>query len=228
MDLDCRAFVHGTSVSERKNISVCETQPLTVRGLQSLLESTPDLVLHTQHASVAEWMMNPSAERTDVLIIDKSLGAQIVLETLGQMPIEHRPSVIIWGVSLNEAEALRFLQAGSRGILRKGADLDSVLACVRTVAAGGSWMQDSVFREPMGSDGHPRSELTPREQQVLELVEQGFKNREIAGELGIRPGTVKIHLKHIFEKTGIRGRHGLALTGMRQKGVLPTIASYHS
>ena len=45
----------------------------------------------------------------------------------------------------------------------------------------------------------------------MELVEQGFKNREIAQELGIRPGTVKIHLKHIFEKTGVRGRHGLGL-----------------
>lgn len=54
----------------------------------------------------------------------------------------------------------------------------------------------------------------------MELVEQGLKNREIARELGIRPGTVKIHLKHIFEKTGVRGRYGLALTGLRQKGVL--------
>jgi DNA-binding CsgD family transcriptional regulator len=48
-----------------------------------------------------------------------------------------------------------------------------------------------------------------------------MKNREIALELGISPGTVKIHLKHIFEKTGIHGRHGLALTVLRQKGVLP-------
>ena len=55
------------------------------------------------------------------------------------------------------------------------------------------------------------------EQQVLELVEQGCKNKEIAQELGIRPGTVKIHLKHIFEKSGVRGRYGLALSGLRQR-----------
>jgi DNA-binding NarL/FixJ family response regulator len=67
---------------------------------------------------------------------------------------------------------------------------------------------------------YPRSELTSREQQVLELVEQGLKNKEIARELGIRPGTVKIHLKHIFEKTGVRGRYGLALTGLKEKGML--------
>jgi hypothetical protein len=54
-------------------------------------------------------------------------------------------------------------------------------------------MEDSVFKDALRSDRYPSSELTPREQQVLELVEQGFKNREIALELGIRPGTVKIH-----------------------------------
>ena len=59
---------------------------------------------------------------------------------------------------------------------------------------------------------------------MLQLVEQGFKNKEIALELGIRPGTVKIHLKHIFEKTGVRGRYGLALSGLKERGVV-SIAS---
>jgi DNA-binding NarL/FixJ family response regulator len=67
--------------------------------------------------------------------------------------------------------------------------------------------------------------LTAREHQVLELVEQGFKNKEIALELGIRPGTVKIHLKHIFEKTGVRGRYGLAISGLKDKGIV-SIASW--
>ena len=51
------------------------------------------------------------------------------------------------------------------------------------------------------------------------MVEQGFKNKEIALELGIRPGTVKIHLKHIFEKTGVRGRYGLAISGLKERGI---------
>jgi DNA-binding NarL/FixJ family response regulator len=65
-----------------------------------------------------------------------------------------------------------------------------------------------------------RSALTPRETQVADLVERGYKNREIGQSLGIRTGTVKIHLKHIFEKTGIRGRYGLALSGLKHKGLL--------
>ena len=85
-------------------------------------------------------------------------------------------------------------------------------------------MEDCVFRDAARSDRYPRSELTAREQQVLELVEQGCKNKEIAQELGIRPGTVKIHLKHIFEKTGIRGRYGLALNGWKDRGASPVSA----
>ena len=61
-----------------------------------------------------------------------------------------------------------------------------------------------------------------RVKQVVELVEQGLKNRDIAFQLGIRPGTVKIHLKHIFEKTGVRGRYGLALSGLKERGYLQT------
>ena len=65
-----------------------------------------------------------------------------------------------------------------------------------------------------------RSNLTPREAQIVELVEKGLRNKEIANSLGIQTGTVKIHLKHIFEKTGCRGRYGLALTGLKEKGHL--------
>ena len=54
----------------------------------------------------------------------------------------------------------------------------------------------------------------------MELVERGYRNKDIGLSLGIRTGTVKIHLKHIFEKTGIRGRYGLALSGLKHKGLL--------
>jgi len=215
----------------KKIVSICETQPLTVHGLQHLLESTDDLAFGSAHASPAEWMLSAGADRTDVLIIDKGLGAKTVLDALNQLPAEHGqnrstvPSVVVWGMSVTEAEALRFLQSGAKGIIRKSADTATVLACLRAVSQGRSWMQDSVFRESSAMETQVRTDLTPREHQVMELVEQGFKNREIAQELGIRPGTVKIHLKHIFEKTGVRGRHGLALNGLRQKGVISLLAS---
>lgn len=210
------------STLERKRVSVCESQPLLIRGLRSLLDSTDDLQLHSQHVGVSEWMVSPSTECTEVLIVEKGSGADLALDAIARIPAgAPRPRIVVWGTSIHEAEALRCLQAGARGIIQKSADLESILACIRTVASGGTWMQDSVFGDRLLVIESPRSELTAREQQVLELVEQGLKNREIAAELGISPGTVKIHLKHIFEKTGIHGRHGLALTILRQKGVLP-------
>jgi len=81
-------------------------------------------------------------------------------------------------------------------------------------------MEDDLAREAERPVRLAHSPLTTRELQVMELVERGMKNKDIAGELGIRTGTVKIHLKHIFEKTGIRGRYGLALSGLKEKGLL--------
>jgi DNA-binding NarL/FixJ family response regulator len=160
-----------------------------------------------------------------VLLVDKSFGVQMVLEWVA----EHRayaagaavpPAMVVWGLSISEAEALRFLQIGAKGIIRKTASAETLMSCLKTVSSGSSWMEDSLFRESARHEKYHRSELTPREHQVMELVEQGYKNKEIARQLGIRPGTVKIHLKHIFEKTGVRGRYGLALTGMKDKGLL--------
>ena len=83
-------------------------------------------------------------------------------------------------------------------------------------------MEDSMMWEPGRPyrDHAARSPLTGRELEVMALVERGLKNKDIASALGIRIGTVKIHLKHIFEKTGIRGRYGLALSGLKEKGLL--------
>ena len=121
---------------------------------------------------------------------------------------------------MSEPEALRFLQAGAAGVMRKTASVQDIVACIRTVAAGGSWMEHEILRNPARPVRTGRSALTAREIQVMDLVERGFRNKEIAGNLGISTGTVKIHLKHIFEKTGIHGRYGLALNGLKQKGLV--------
>jgi two-component system, NarL family, nitrate/nitrite response regulator NarL len=207
---------------EIKTIAVCETQPVTAEGLRTLLTGCADMKFVEATDSLTHAIGLMQASPPDVLLIDKSFGIQAILEWLGDPDSapERRSAIVIWGISVTEAEALRFLQAGARGILRKTAGLSTVLACLRTVAAGRSWMEDCVFRDQARSERYPRSELTAREQQVLELVEQGCKNKEIALELGIRPGTVKIHLKHIFEKTGVRGRYGLALNGWRDRGLI--------
>lgn len=213
------------NLSKHKYVAVCDTQPVTAEGVRTVLAPCADLQFADYTESLPAATELISRMSPDIVLVDKAFGIQAVLEWVGDTR-GHFPdtALVVWGVSMTESEALRFLQSGARGIIRKTSPVTQVLSCLRAVAAGRNWMEDSVFKDVLRSDRYPRSELTPREQQVLELVEQGFKNKDIATELGIRPGTVKIHLKHIFEKTGVRGRYGLALNGLRDRGALSLTA----
>jgi two-component system, NarL family, nitrate/nitrite response regulator NarL len=209
----------------KKSVVVCDTQPITAEGLRSLLASAGDLEFLASLNSLEAAKQVATTQPPDIVIVDKGFGMRAVLDWIHDLKLtDATPGVTVWGVSMTEAEALRLLQAGARGIVRKTADLDHILSCLRTVASGRSWMEDCVFRDSGRQERHPRSELTPREHQVLEMVEQGFKNKEIALELGIRPGTVKIHMKHIFEKTGVRGRYGLAISGLKERGLVSMVS----
>jgi len=204
-----------------KGVGICETQPMTAAGLRFLLSQDPELEFRFAAFSWPDALTALSARPPDILILDKGFGAQLVQSWLEEArQISPSTAVVVWGTTISELEALRLLQRGVKGIIRKSAPVENVLACLRSVAAGATWMEEAVFREHSSGQRVARSELTARERQVLELVQQGLKNREIARELGIRPGTVKIHLKHIFEKTGVRGRIGLAISGMKEKGYL--------
>jgi DNA-binding NarL/FixJ family response regulator len=156
-----------------------------------------------------------------LLLVNKSLGTGLIADWVRLLRESgNRVGVIVWGAMVTEGESLRLLQAGTAGVIRKSASLDELSACVRTIAAGGTWMEPEMPSSPARPLHNGRSALTARELQVMDLVERGLKNKEIGDNLGIRTGTVKIHLKHIFEKTGIHGRYGLAISGLKHKGLV--------
>jgi len=203
------------------SVAVCDTEPIAIEGLRSLLESAGGLRVVAAETSLVDGMDAMRQLRPSLVILDKAFGIHAVMDLLKTLRESRIDTLaIVWSSSVSEAEALRFLQAGAVGVVRKTASLDTLLKCIHAVAAGSTWMEQEMLREadrPVRS-GH--SPLTSRELQVMELVERGMKNKEIGLALGIRTGTVKIHLKHIFEKTGIRGRYGLALSGLKEKGLL--------
>lgn len=202
-------------------VTVCDTEPIAIEGLRSLLESADGLRVVAAETSLMDGMDAVRELRPSLLLVDKAFGIHAVMDWLKTLHNgEFRTAAIVWSVSLSEAEALRFLQAGAAGVIRKTASLNDLLGCFRAVALGGTWMEDDMLRETSRPVRTGHSALTARELQVMELVERGMKNKDIAVALGIRTGTVKIHLKHIFEKTGIRGRYGLALSGLKEKGLL--------
>jgi two-component system, NarL family, nitrate/nitrite response regulator NarL len=204
--------------SNRLPVAICETQPLLIEGLRACLAASGVFTLANWTQSLEDAARTAITTSPRIVVLDKAFGGPPLIEWLSRMSeICRGTAVIIWGNSMTESEALRYLKLGAKGIMKKTADAGTVLACLENVADGFTWMEDSLFREAAPTDRKARLDLTPREQQVLELVEQGLRNKEIARELGIRPGTVKIHLKHIFEKTGVRGRYGLALSGLRDK-----------
>ncbi|MEO7649639.1 MAG: response regulator transcription factor [Bryobacteraceae bacterium] len=215
-----------TNVSTLKTVAICETQPVTIEGLRSLLGQCQDLEMIGSATSLFNGLELVRHKMPSVIVIDKAFGLPAIMDWMNSLRSQaQETAAIVWGVSMNEAEALRIMQGGAHGVMRKTAEPSSVLDCLRAVALGSTWMEDSLLGEAERSPRHSRSKLTPREQQVVELVEHGLKNKDIAQRMGIQAGTVKIHLKHIFEKTGIRGRYGLALSGLREKGLLsyPTV-----
>ncbi len=200
-----------------KKLLACETQPVTLEGLRSVLNGHAELMLIHSVQSLEEALRWIRSAGADLCLVDKSFGIQAILDWLGEVRRLSRlaeTGIVVWGSTVSEPEAIRLLQHGVQGILRKTAPVSSVLACLEAVARGSTWIEESLLRGSMWSRRSGVFGLTPREQQVLALVQQGLKNKEIARELGIRPGTVKIHLKHIFEKTGVRGRYSLALSGL--------------
>lgn len=206
-------------------IAVCDTEPIAIEGLRSLLESAEGWRLVAAETSLVAGVDAARHLLPSILIVDKAFGLYAVMDSLRALrKVDAPTAVVVWGCTIAEPEALRFLQAGAAGVIRKTAALASILSCLRSVSAGGTWMEDDWFEEPDRPTHPQRRTLTARELQVTELVERGLKNKDIGATLGIRTGTVKIHMKHIFEKTGIRGRYGLALSGLKEKGLLTEAA----
>jgi DNA-binding NarL/FixJ family response regulator len=204
------------------SVLACDQQPIAVEGLRWILHRAEGFRfaggVHTLDAA-AELIQSTLPS---IVILDKSFGTPALLQWLHQVSIRgSATSPIVWGPAISESEALRFLQAGARGILRRSSDPETLVTCMRAVMRGNTWMEEGIFGQG-GRRLEPRQpRLTQRELQVASLVEQGLRNRDIARELGIQTGTVKIHLRHIFEKTGVRGRFSLALNALRDRGFIP-------
>lgn len=218
-------FGNTPAVGGKKNVLICDTQPVAIEGLKWLIENSGDMHAIGAVSSLeaaSELLTSSNAPAIHTIVVDKGLGVSEVMEWVRRLPeTGQQISVVVWGAGINEGEALRLLQAGARGIVRRTSESGTLLACLRAVTAGGAWMEDGIFGSSDKLYNPRRSELTAREKEIVVLVEQGLRNRDIGRMLGIQTGTVKIHLKHIFEKTGVSGRYSLALTGLREKGAIP-------
>jgi DNA-binding NarL/FixJ family response regulator len=201
-------------------VAICDFEPIAIEGLRALLESA-GLPVVAGETTLCEGMDAVRRLQPSLLIVDKILGMQPVTDWISALRKEQpNTAIAVWSAAISEPEAIRLLQAGAQGVVRKTAAVEDVMSCIRAVAAGGTWMEGALLSDASKPVHHARSPLTVREMQVMDLIQLGMRNKEIGVHLGIQTGTVKIHMKHIFEKTGIRGRYGLALSGLKEKGLL--------
>ncbi len=205
----------------RLSVFACESQPIVVEGLAQVLGRCEDLEFIGSAQSPRESLEFVRERNPDVLLVDQAAGLKTVFQFLSDVKsTSPHCQPVLWVNDLAEIDCFRALQLGARGILKKTMPIDSVVECLRSVARGNVWIESSLSDSVSGSfDRRSAPRLTPREKEIVHHVCGGMKNKEIAEALDITPGTVKVHLMHIFEKTGVKDRFELAVHGRRLLGI---------
>jgi two-component system nitrate/nitrite response regulator NarP len=200
-------------------ILVAEDDPLTLSGIGMLLDKTNFEVVATVNTGTAALDALPKA-RPDMLILDNSMPERTGLDVLRTLRHrgDNRPVVLLTG-GINDQATKEAMQLGVDGIVIKSTAPRDLLTCLETVAQGRRWLDQEVMQRAMqlamspDAPRDPFSVLSGRERAVASLAQRGLRNKEIADELGLTEGTVKVHLHKVFEKLGLRGRTELILLG---------------
>jgi DNA-binding NarL/FixJ family response regulator len=204
----------------RIKVFACEAQPVAAEGLSKVLGACDDLEFVGSSTSLTEALEAVRELQPDILLVDQTAGLKVVFQFLSDVR-STRPQCqpVLWVSDLAEIDCFRALQLGARGILKKTFPVEAVLQCLRSVGQGNIWIESSLSGHDAAFERRSSPRLTPREREIVHHVCAGMKNKEIAGALSITAGTVKVHLMHIFEKTGVKDRFELAVHGRRMLGV---------
>lgn len=191
-------------------------------GLARLLEAEADLELVAHCGSVGEALEVVSREPVDVILLDYDLGRERgsdFLKLAAERGYKGRTLILTGRVSSFELRQLVAL--GACGVYLKH-DPPALLAqSIREVAAGRSWIDQTLFREAIfrqsSMDVPPRAKsLTAREKQVMRFLLEGLSNKEIGARLEVSESAVKATLQQLFNKTGVRTRSQLVRIALEQ------------
>lgn len=126
---------------------------------------------------------------------------------------------LIWCATGSAELGMMATDAGVLGLLADDSTERQIVAAAKAVAAGELWIPETS--EPDAPAPRPSSlKLTPRESQLVTLLCRGLRNREIAQEMNVTEGTIKVYLSRLFEKTGVRDRFELTMLTFRNNGML--------
>lgn len=204
----------GTSetVFGKRSVFIVDDHPLVREGLTNLINGQNDLLVCGEAKDSAQAINGISRERPDVAIIDISLANESGLELIKHL-VKQFPQVAVIVLSMHD-EALyaeRALRAGARGYVMKHETSKSVLASIRRVLAGGVYVSERIVNRMAlrltstrrSTDNSPLERLSDRELEIFQLLGQGRRPSEIAGDLKLSLKTVQAYCARAKEKLGV-------------------------
>lgn len=198
-------------------IVLVDDHRVVARSLRAYLESFPDLNVVGVAASgeellarIAEW--KPRVVLQDLLLPGGIDGVETIRRVAAAFPAVR---MIALTASTDEARMMGALRAGAAGYVRKDAEPEVLLAAVRAVARGRTYIDPAVSRNLLHAAA-AQEELTPREIAVLRQLAQGRSNKEIADALAIGDETVKTHLGNLFAKLQAENRAQAIVQGLKR------------
>ena len=196
-------------------IAIVDDHRVVARSLQSYLESFRDLRLVGLASSGEELLERLDEWRPQVVVQDLLLpgGIDGIETTRRVMARNPAIRVIALTASTDDARMMGVLRAGAAGYVRKDAEPETLLAAVRAVARGRTFIDPSIAHRVLKANGDP-DDLTARERDVLRQVALGKSNKDIATELGVGDETVKTHVRNLFAKLGVENRAQAAVRAL--------------
>lgn len=201
------------------SVLLCTDEPVLAEGLKRILAGVEGLNLCSWCSRVSDIAKELEAHKPDILLVDLTSDVTFaVLSSLHGVACQAR--IVLWVNTIPTELALQAMSLGIRGILRKTLPLETLIRCLDRIQHGELWFEKALTDSIMGAR---RYSLTRREGQLITLLSQGLKNKEIATTLTISEGTVKVYLSRLFQKLGVKDRFELALYGL--KNLVPGVTS---
>jgi DNA-binding NarL/FixJ family response regulator len=192
-------------------------EPLLELGLSDVLGSAPEFKLLGVCRNEASLLAEAKKYQPHLILYSAALDPALA-RVAGLRRAAPESAIVLCGREFSTEFAHQAMEMGVRGFLSTTSTPETIRECLRFAATGEMWMERSLANNLLNA--RPVS-LSRRQTQLVGLLVQGLKNREIAEALGISEGTVKAYLTTLFEKVGARDRFELALFGLKNLRTLP-------